>query len=350
MATLRDVAKNAGVCDSQVSFVVNQRNLHLVSKERQDRILKAIEEVNYRPHRQARQIRQGRTNMMGMLLSADRWKGSTIAPQIEGAVEASQTQNYFLSLLRLADREITEGALPVWIENVCIDGLILHYNQGMPSHVAEAIEKISLPVIWLNSRRSHDCVHADEEEAGRLATATLLKQGHQRIAFVNPTLPRNFNGPSHHSVMDRRQGFEQAMYEARLEPLYVDFEAPSQEQSQALSDALSKINNPPTALIMTSRWHAPGARCVVQSLGLLGLNNQPVDILTFVPTLDDVGRVWNQIQVVLIPQKQMGAMAVDQLIQKTKKPQELLAPAVLQPTKVFHWSVSADSTPESFSE
>ena len=336
MATLRDVAKIAGVSYSQASFVLNGNNLHRVSKDRQERIKQAMKEVNYRPNRQARQVRQGRTGTLGMLLSAEKDKGTTIVSQIEGMVSEALEHNYLVSILRLTDSQITEGHLPDWLSEICLDGLILHYNQGPLNYIHQAIADIQLPVIWINDRQTCNCVHADEVQAGRLATSTLLAQGHQQIAYVNLHQQSETLNWQHHSIGDRQSGFEQVMQEAGIKPITLQITAPIPQQIQALSVALSQLTDRPTAIIMPYYRHAISSRCVVNALGFKGLANRPVDIMTFVPDLKGSECIWNQIQTILIPQDQMGAMAVQQVLRKIKNPGVSLEPLIITPTVVSH--------------
>ena len=62
MATMRDVANRAGVSKQTVSNVLNGRDRSpFVTPETRERILRAIEELDYHPDSNARGLRNGRT-------------------------------------------------------------------------------------------------------------------------------------------------------------------------------------------------------------------------------------------------------------------------------------------------
>ena len=62
MATRKEVARLAGVSDASVSYVIN--NSGYVSQERREKILAAIEELNYTPNQVAQSLKTKKTNLM----------------------------------------------------------------------------------------------------------------------------------------------------------------------------------------------------------------------------------------------------------------------------------------------
>jgi LacI family transcriptional regulator len=66
MTTIREVAESAGVSYATVSHVIN--NTRLVSPETRERVLAAMDALNYRPNALARSLRQGKTNTIGLVL------------------------------------------------------------------------------------------------------------------------------------------------------------------------------------------------------------------------------------------------------------------------------------------
>ena len=66
MATIKDVARRAGVSIGSVSAVVNQKAV--TSPELRERVLDAINALGYSPHAGARSLKMGRTRSMGLLV------------------------------------------------------------------------------------------------------------------------------------------------------------------------------------------------------------------------------------------------------------------------------------------
>src|SRR5262245_26967446 len=68
MATIKDVARAAGVSAATVSYVLNQSAP--VSEATSRRVLEAVERLGYQPHQQARNLQQQRTATLGLALPA----------------------------------------------------------------------------------------------------------------------------------------------------------------------------------------------------------------------------------------------------------------------------------------
>ena len=67
MATIRDVARAAGVSVATVSAVVNDSAY--VSPELRARVLAAVKELRYAPSLAARNLRHGRSELLGIVVS-----------------------------------------------------------------------------------------------------------------------------------------------------------------------------------------------------------------------------------------------------------------------------------------
>ncbi|MGL5697120.1 MAG: LacI family DNA-binding transcriptional regulator, partial [Plesiomonas shigelloides] len=67
MATMKDVARLAGVSTSTVSHVIN--NSRFVSDEIRARIMAAVETLNYSPSALARSLKVNQTRTIGMLVT-----------------------------------------------------------------------------------------------------------------------------------------------------------------------------------------------------------------------------------------------------------------------------------------
>ena len=63
MATLKDVAKRAGVSTATVSYVLNDK-LDKVSPEVAERIREVMKELDYQPNMMARALRSRKTNSL----------------------------------------------------------------------------------------------------------------------------------------------------------------------------------------------------------------------------------------------------------------------------------------------
>src|SRR5688500_16932442 len=104
MATIKDVAKRAGVSIGSVSAVVNKKAV--TSKDLRDRVLAAIDELGYTPHAGARSLKMGRTKSMGLLVpDIINPHFAALASAIERASERSGYTLSFGSTLGDSDKE-----------------------------------------------------------------------------------------------------------------------------------------------------------------------------------------------------------------------------------------------------
>ena len=91
---MRDVAERAGLSVTTVSHVIN--NSRTVSDASRQRVLQAMEELDYRPNALARSLRRQQTNTIGMIVPDS---ANPFFAEIARAIEdASFAQNYSVIL------------------------------------------------------------------------------------------------------------------------------------------------------------------------------------------------------------------------------------------------------------
>src|SRR5690348_5658671 len=95
-ATIRDVAREAGVAVCTVSFAMNG-SAH-VAEGTKKRIFEAIERLNYRPNQSARGLVTKKTNNIGLAVQrmVDEMEGTVLSDLIKGMGNAANQRNYDL--------------------------------------------------------------------------------------------------------------------------------------------------------------------------------------------------------------------------------------------------------------
>src|SRR5581483_7615176 len=192
--TIREVAKAANVSVGTVSRVLNGHPT--VSPENAERVLRVIEELQYRPLR-ARAAEPTANplndkNVALLLLGMNRSLAAlpSVADAIHGA-EAGLTDagaNLLLADLPLADR------VPAVLERNRIDGVLLKgallgnlTSIGDPGLFERLRE---LPCVWFLGRPDGcdwgDVVQSNDLLVGKLAAEHLLARGHRRLTVLNP--------------------------------------------------------------------------------------------------------------------------------------------------------------------
>jgi LacI family transcriptional regulator len=203
MVTIRDVASKAEVSIATVSRVVNSNRP--VHPDIRDRVLKAVEELDYRPNFLARGLRQSNTCMIGLIIPDN---SNPFYAEMARAIEnAGFAAGYSVILCNsdLSD-EKQQAYLDVLISHK-VDGIILIDNEHVIPKGIKRIQEEHIPVIHLNTDTfipALDQIMADNHQGGYLAGNYLLSLKHRRIGCINVAYPF-----AHHG--SRIVGFQQAL-------------------------------------------------------------------------------------------------------------------------------------------
>jgi DNA-binding LacI/PurR family transcriptional regulator len=207
--SLRDVARLAGVSVKTVSNVVNDHP-HVTDSTR-ERVLRAINELNYRPNPAARALRKRRSGIVALAVPdlGIPYFSELAALIIDAAAEQSFTV--------LVDQ--TNGSLEQ--ELLISEGMRTHLLDGLIfSPIAMGREELDrrrddTPMVLLGERVSAgpaDHVAIDNVAAARDATAHLVALGRRRIAAIGDQRHK----PSGRTAHLRLEGYRQAIAEAGL--------------------------------------------------------------------------------------------------------------------------------------
>ena len=192
MATIRDVAKKAGVAPMTVSRVLN--NSGYVSPETRSRVEAAAAELNYVPNMLARSFRSKRTDTLALIITDITnpfW--TTVARGVED--EANQ-QGYTVIFCNTDESEEQAGAVPL---HACqpagrwraVDAGQQQSRTGRNASTAGRGSRWSWTVALPGA--DVDVVRSASTVGARLLTAYLIEQGHRRIAMLSG--PRLFRQP-----------------------------------------------------------------------------------------------------------------------------------------------------------
>lgn len=207
--TRDDVAREAGVSPSVVSYVVNDgpRN---VAPETRLRVLDAIDDLGYRPNANARALRLSSTKTVGVVLPTVE---SPFYAELAGELERAAYDSGLTLLIGNSNGD--PGREEKYIRNFVgrqVDGLILVAVGSAPT--LSAVEATQTPLVLLDHPLETEFpvpfIGVDNRAAARAITEHLIGHGHQRIACIA--------GPLDHEVAQaREEGWRDAMREAGLE-------------------------------------------------------------------------------------------------------------------------------------
>ncbi|WP_028279386.1 LacI family DNA-binding transcriptional regulator [Arthrobacter sp. H5] len=181
-SNIRDVARAAGVSHQTVSRVLNGHPS--IKESTKQRVLDAMEALQFRPNRAARSLVTSRSGIIGVLES----HGSYYGPASKlAAIEAAAAEAGYLvdtaNLSSMDDESLSE-ALDRLIDHA-VEGLIILAPQAI---TLDALERssIGVPFVTVHSTGPMDNhrLSVDQVAGARLATRHLLDLGHRNIVHV----------------------------------------------------------------------------------------------------------------------------------------------------------------------
>lgn len=208
MATIRDVARVAGVSIATVSRVFN--NHTLVNPETASRVLEVASQLEYWPNGAAQSLTTRRTHTLGVMLPE--LFGEFYSEVIRGIDRQSRSHDYQI-LLSSSHSNGEEVLIAGRAMLGRIDGLIMMAPDEASIETVERVRR-RVPVVLLNPKVEIEgcCSVAFENFSGaRAAVSHLVGLGHRDIAMVA--------GPSGNvDAEERLRGFRRALTDAGLDP------------------------------------------------------------------------------------------------------------------------------------
>lgn len=216
-ATIRDVARDAGVGVGTVSRVLNGGNQ--VSRATQERVAQAIRRLGFRPNVQARRIHLKRSETVCFVLSNRTFPNSFHARILQGVEDCSRELKQHVLFAGVHYDAVTAPhhiELPsILEERGLFDGLILA-GTNYPNFLTR-IEKMQIPFVVFGNNifdftgeRHFDQVGFDGFRGEYEATRYVIGHGHRQIVFIGDlTYPW---------VRNRHAGFLKACHEADIKP------------------------------------------------------------------------------------------------------------------------------------
>jgi DNA-binding LacI/PurR family transcriptional regulator len=262
-ATIRDVARHAGVSVATVSRVLN--DIPVVRTEVRDRVRDAIAELGYRPSSTARSLSLGRSQAIGVV--APFFTTPSVVERLRGVSQRTGHHGYGLILFDVETPDQRAGAFRDFARPGRLDGVLVISLPLLDAEV-DALERDGLPVVTVDighPRVPH--VVIDDAHGGELATEHLLARGHRRIGFVGdrPDSPFGFTSSEH-----RRRGFRRALRRANVSaaPELEVRGRHGREEARELARALLDRNDRPSAVFAASDTQAVGVLEAAHALGL----------------------------------------------------------------------------------
>ena len=188
-ATIKQVARAAGVSTQTVSRVINDRPD--VSPETRERIQQVIVELDYQPSALARSLIQQRSYTLGVVTAGLKFIGPSRT--LNGITNKAEELGYALLLEEMLHFD-TEDIKPL-LQNLLarhVDGIVWAVPEVGDNRrwVDEILNDVPVPVVFLTMqpRPGVSTVAVDNYAGGSLATQHLLEQGCRRIGHISGPL------------------------------------------------------------------------------------------------------------------------------------------------------------------
>ena len=306
MATIKDVARVAGVSMSTVSKYINGGN---VRRDNEEAIRKAVEDLDYRVNLCARNLKTQRNRSIGILLP-------DISAPFYGAVvtalDKTLRENGYHSLISCysANHGMERDNLQYLI-TTGIDGLIYIPEDLSAEEYYELTSNCSIPMVqldrWIQGVES-DAVLVDNSDAVYKATTALMDKGHKRIALMT--------GPKYvFTAKERQVGYLRALSDHGI--LFDDELFVTGSNSFATGyhgcERILSLSNRPTAVVTTNYDITIGFVTAARERGLV--IPEDVDVFGF-DCVDVCTMMKPPLPVVQQPEYLMGQTAAKYLIQR----------------------------------
>lgn len=267
MATIKDVARIAGVSVASVSRVVN--NGPKVSQKTIDKVTEVMQALNYTPNANARALVTQKSTTLGVVIPdlTDPFFAS-LANGVEQVARHNNMQMLLSTGLVSAETELQ--AINLLIERRC-DVMVVHSKKLTDDALMEVAKKV--PGLILIDRHiaaiADRCVWLDNLEGGKIAARHLLALNHKQVACIS----------SKHQIDDpllRLQGFQHELSAANasIEDQLIEYGEPTLQGGEIATQKLLASGKPFTAIFVYNDAMAIGAISTLEDNGF----NVPSDI------------------------------------------------------------------------
>ena len=254
--TLADVAARAGVSTALVSTVM--RDVPGASAATRQRILRAAEEIGYRPDARARLLRSNRSRLIGVTFGVQHaFHGDLVS----GLYEAADAEGYEIALSAVTPRRDERRAVGSLLQDRC-EAMILLGPDSPAGYLAELAGRCPVVVVARAvNGRGVDVVRTADDEGLQQAVDHLVALGHRRIAHID--------GGRAPGAAQRRRGYRQAMHRHGLDAdiLIVPGGLGEEDGAEAARQLLATVPRPTAVAVFNDR-SATGLLDVFRNAGL----------------------------------------------------------------------------------
>lgn len=213
---ISDIAKQLNVSITSVSFILNGRAKEKrISDSLAEKVLKLVEELNYKPNQLAQSLRTGKTKIIGLMVEniANPFFAN-IARLIE---EKAYREGYRIIYCSTEDDTAKTQELISMFRDKHVDGYIITPPQGVEQDIKALIDD-GFPVVLIDRQVTgleSNFVVVDNLAGTYNATSHLIGQGYKQIAFVTTDSKQS-------QMLQRLEGYRNALGNSELAPIILE--------------------------------------------------------------------------------------------------------------------------------
>jgi len=277
--TIYDLARKLNISIATVSRAL--KDDPVVSKKTKKKISELAEELGYRSNHFARNLRNQRTQTIGVIVP--RLNSYFMSTVIAGIENVANNEGYNLIISQSSESEQKEKVSAKTMFNNRVDGLLvsLSYDTNDLAHFDQFVRK-NIPIIFFDRGEHHDNftnVLIDNRKSACEATKHLIEQGCKRIVHITAKPKRNV-------YVDRLNGYKQALAENNMEfrDENLIIGNLSLEAGIEAADMILKMDALPDGVLVANDNCAVGCMLSLKQAGIqipkdiafVGFNNDPV--------------------------------------------------------------------------
>jgi len=238
--SIRDIGKELGISITTVSFILNGKAKEKrISEALTEKVLKFVEEVNFKPNMMAQGLRTGKSKIICLMV--EDISNNLLFAQVARLIE-EEAHNSGYRIIYCSTDNKKEKAIELirLFRDRSIDGYIITPPEGIEKEIQSLLDE-GIPVVLIDRNLpSLDCNHVVIENMNSTNEAInhLIKNGFKNIAFV--TLDSD-----QMQMADRLGGYQKAITEHGLNAYVkkVGFHDSSEQNVNEIASFLKENKN-----------------------------------------------------------------------------------------------------------
>jgi len=183
-ATIKDVAKIAGVSLATVSRVINNKTKGSMSEKTKQKVLRAIQQLDYTPDTRAQSLRGLKTGLIGVVIPE---ASSSYYQELSHAIMNVCYKQGFGVLTCSSENDVRRELFYIdFLQGQKVDGIIIISERLKAQKVNDLIRK-EIPIVLLDEDipgTEAPAVVTDYYKGASKAVQYLIDLGHRKIAFI----------------------------------------------------------------------------------------------------------------------------------------------------------------------